>query len=437
MPPASHAIINERTSGRANLLQLIQLRWIAIAGQVVTIAFVQFVFLIPLPLPSLLAVLALQLGFNLFSIAWWRTFRRSEQREVSNRDLFLSLLVDVAGLTAQLYLCGGATNPFVFLYLLQVAIGAVMLRARAVWSLIAITSLSFAALTVFHMPLALPLANDDLLSRPYLLGILLCYAISAGLLAVFIARINRDQLAREARLADLRQQATEQEHIVRMGLLASGAAHELSTPLSTLAVILNDWKHMLDEDMDADQIQDINEMQSQVERCKTIVTGILQSAGEARGEAPHQTSLRDFLDALVAEWRATRQVVDLAYENQLPPDLRVIADPVLAQTLHNVLDNALEASPAWVGLTVMCDKDRLTLAVADRGPGFPDDMLAQLGKPYQSSKDRPGRGLGLFLAVNVLRTLGGSVTARNRVEGGALVVLSLPLAAITIAGENA
>jgi two-component system sensor histidine kinase RegB len=102
----------------------------------------------------------------------------------------------------------------------------------------------------------------------------------------------------------------------------------------------------------------------------------------------------------------------------------------------NVLDNALEASPRWIGLTVTRLSDTLNLVVEDAGPGFAPDMLAQLGKPYRSSTGRPGGGLGLFLVMNVARTLGGSVTASNREAGGAVVTLSLPLAAIMLDDES-
>jgi two-component system sensor histidine kinase RegB len=109
-----------------------------------------------------------------------------------------------------------------------------------------------------------------------------------------------------------------------------------------------------------------------------------------------------------------------------------VFDSTLKQTIFNVLDNALEASPEWLSLEAKREADSLKLSVTDAGPGFAPAMLAQFGKPYQSSKGRPGGGLGLFLAVNVSRTLGGTVTARNRAEGGAVVELTLPLTAISL-----
>jgi two-component system, sensor histidine kinase RegB len=255
-------------------------------------------------------------------------------------------------------------------------------------------------------------------------------------LVIFITRINRNLRARDARLAYLRERAAEEEHIIRMGLLASGAAHELGTPLSTLSVILGDWRRMAPFNSSPELLQEIDEMQAQVTRCKSIVSGILLSAGEARGEEPAETTVRTFLDELVAEWRTTRGVTQFSYHNRFGADLTIVSDSALKQMICNVLDNALEASPQWVGFEVTHDGDLLTMVVTDIGPGFPPEMLAQLGKPYQSTKGRPGAGLGLFLVANVARTLGGSVIARNRPQGGAMVTLSLPLAAITLEEEE-
>lgn len=412
-------------AGLKNVHQLIQLRWIAVVGQIATIAVVHFGFGIALPLDRMLLALACLAAFNVASLLRWR-----RRHEVTDRELFIALLVDVGTLTAQLYWSGGATNPFVFLYLLQVILGAVLLRAEYTWTMVVVTAACFMGLTLFHWPLPLPLDRNQGLASPYIWGLWICFALNAALLVIFITRISRNLRVRDARLADLRQRAAEEEHIVRMGLLASGAAHELGTPLSTLSVILGDWRHMKPFKDDPELLQDVQEMQAQVARCKTIVTGILLSAGEARGESPVETTLHAFLADLVAEWRATRSPTALTFSHTIDEDLPIVSDSALKQTIYNVLDNAFEASPHRVGLEAARDGGQLLLTVTDNGPGFAPEMLAQLGKPYQSSKGRPGGGLGLFLVVNVARTLGGSVSAHNRPEGGAVVTLQLPLAAI-------
>lgn len=421
--------------GLKNMQQLIELRWIAVVGQLATIAAVRFSLGIALPVDAMLAVLVGLVAFNIASL-----LRCRYRREVSNTELFVALLVDVAMLTAMLYLSGGATNPFVFLYLLQVILGAVLLKPWSTWTMVAVTCACFAGLALLSRPLALPLDHDRGLASPYIQGMLICFALNAALLAVFIKRITRNLRARDARLADLRQRAAEEEHIVRMGLLASGAAHELGTPLATLSVILGDWRHMPAFTRDPELLQEVGEMQAQLARCKSIVSGILLSAGEARGESSAKTTVSTFLNDLVDEWRATRPAVAFVFENRFGDDLSMVSDSAVKQMICNVLDNALEASPRWIRFDAARDADAnadvLTLTVTDAGPGFPPGMLAQFGKPYQSSKGRPGGGLGLFLVVNVARTLGGSVAARNRPEGGASVTVTLPLASITLVEQT-
>jgi two-component system sensor histidine kinase RegB len=420
----------EDAAGHDNMLQLIQLRWIAVIGQIATIAIVTLGYDIALPLPKMLEVLACLIAFNLGSHLRWH-----ERRSVTNNELFLALLVDVGILTAQLYLSGGTTNPFVFLYLLQVILSAILLEAWSTWIIVVITSGCVAGLALFSTPLSLPQDHAVRYLGFYVQGMLVCFAINAGLLVFFITRINRNLHVRNAQLADLRQRAAEEEHIIRMGLLASGAAHELGTPLATLSVILGDWRRMPEFSRNSELLEEITEMQAQLKRCKTIVSGILLSAGEARGESSAKTTINTFLDELAEEWRSIRTIVAFEYENRIQEDLPVVFDSALKQMIFNVLDNALEASPSWLCFEAERDANALVLRVADRGPGFAPAMLAQFGKPYQSSKGREGSGVGLFLVVNVARTLGGTVTAHNRTEGGAEVQITLPLAAIAL-GEN-
>ncbi|KQZ56519.1 MULTISPECIES: ATP-binding protein [unclassified Lysobacter] len=414
-------------TGLRNMQQLIQLRWIAVVGQVVTIFVVHYGIGIALPLGTMCAVLAALVAFNLGSQQWWK--RRAH---VSNLALLVGLLVDVISLSIQLYLSGGITNPFVFLYLLQVALGTVLLRSPANWILAAAAGVCFTALAVLPTPLHIAADPGNGLADHYVQGLLICFLLVAALLVVFITRIGRILRERDARLAELRQRAAEEEHIVRMGLLASGAAHELGTPLSTLSVILGDWQHLPSIASETELHHDVAEMLAQVARCKSIVTNILLSAGETRGESPVETTLHELLDDLADEWRAARTPAAFEYQRRCEDDPSIVSDEGLRQMVFNVLDNALEASPAWVALDADCRDGELVIQVSDAGPGFSADVLERLGTPYNSSKGRPGGGLGLFLSVNVARTLGGRLTARNQPQGGAVVTVTLPLSAIAL-----
>lgn len=403
-----------------------QLRWLAVGGQVLTVLVVHLWIGIALPVHLMGPVILFLVALNLAS----RSLHR-RRGTVSNSELFVALLCDVAALTFQLYLSGGATNPFISLYLLQVALGAVLLEAWSSWALAVITSLCFIFLIYVHRPLALPPEFEGQLFQLHMLGMLICFALAANLLVVFIQRISRNLRVRDEHLADLRQRAAEEDHIVRMGLLASGAAHELGTPLATLSVILNDWRRLPAFKSDPELMQEVGEMQGQIDRCKAIVSGILMSSGEARGEGPTRTTVRRFVDDLVAQWRSLQAPARLDYANAFSPDAVIVSDPALQQVIFNIFDNALEASPSHVAVRVERRGGALAIIVEDEGAGFEPGILATLGKPYRSTKGRPGGGLGLFLVSNVMRKLGGTVSAYNRERRGACVVLTLPLAALS------
>lgn len=411
-------------AGRRNMWLLIQLRWIAVVGQLVTILAVRFAMGIHVPMAPLLTTLAVLAGINLIGIV--RIHRRFA---VGPTELTAAMLIDVAALAWQLRLTGGLQNPFISLFLLQIVIGAMLLRSRRSWIIFAAAGLGLAGMALRPVPLPLAPPFDDPFGL-YLAGSLVCFAMIAVLLVLLVTRISRNLSDRDAALATARQRAAEEDHIVRMGLLASGAAHELGTPLSSMSVILNDWQRMPVLASDAELALDIADMQAEVQRCKTIVGGILFSAGEARGVAPEFTTVRRFLSAIVGAWRANRLPATLDYVDAFGPDLAIVSDPALRQVIGNVIDNAAEASPDWIGVAARREDDKLIIEVSDRGPGFPQEILDDFGKPYRSTKGKPGGGLGLFLLVNVLRKLGGTAHATNRASGGAVVRIILPLAAI-------
>jgi two-component system sensor histidine kinase RegB len=420
------AVAPERRAGRANLRQLIELRWLAVGGQLATVLVVHVGLGIALPWAEMLSLLGILVAFNLFSI-----WRNKLAQPVSQIELCVALLVDVGVLTGQLYLAGGSDNPFIYLYLLQVAVASVLLRPAYLGVIVLSTLTGFVALTQWHRPLLLDTTAPTTLSPNYLGGLLMCFLLNVSLLSVFIVRINRNLRQRDAELAELKQRAAEEVHIVRMGLLASGAAHELGTPLATLSVILGDWAHMAPFAGEPELRDEIEEMERQILRCKAIVTGILMSAGEMRGEAPRLTALQAFIDGLAAQWRAAHPNAELALQCEGLPEVEIISDSALQQVVANLLDNATEAAPgALLTLVAACTEGMLSLSVLDDGPGFDAERLKHFGEPYQSSKGQPGRGMGLFLSVNVARTLGGRLEARNREGGGAEVELTLPLASL-------
>lgn len=423
----------ETDAGRRNMELLIQLRWLAVGGQLNTIAIVHGLMGIALPLLPLLAAIGVLTAINIASQPLLK-----RRKNISDLELTTALLFDVAALAWQLHFSGGLTNPFASLFLMQVVLGAILLKPRSSWVIVVATLIALAVLAIDPVPLALPLPYVADPLGLYLKGSLVCFVLIAVLLVAFVSRVSRNLRERDASLAAIRQRAAEEDHIVRMGLLASGAAHELGTPLATLSVLIGDWKTLPRLAEELELRDDLEDMDAAVGRCKAIVSNILMSAGEARGVAPQVTTMRTFISEIVAEWRAARAPEALEFYDGFGEDITIVSDPALRQVIGNVIDNAAEVSPAWVGVAARREAHSLCLEISDQGPGFTAEMLARFGQPYRSTKGRPGGGLGLFLLVNVLRKLGGEASAENLPRIGARVRIRLPLASLAyLPGERA
>lgn len=421
----AHPNLTPETLAGRNMRLLVQLRWIAVAGQLVTILVVHFGLNITLPLaPMLLIVLALAVA-NHFAR------RNLYRRPIGQGAILLALLFDVVALSLQLYLSGGADNPFIAFYLLQLVLGAILLSAPFAAVLVGATVTAYALLIVFGLPLNYPIAL--LISAPFIedIGAWISFTLTGALLVIFVTRVIRNLRARDAYLAQARQTAVEEEGFIRLGLLASGAAHELGTPLSSLSVILNDWSRMPQLTADPELFLDLQEMRNDVVRLKTTVGDILHSVGAPRGEDLGRTRIEPYVQGLVDGWMATHPEVQVTLDCHNVAQVALVTEPAMRQVLLSLLDNAVEASSQSIAVKIWRSPQGLHIAIADQGRGFSEDQLATLGKPIRSTKG-DGRGLGLFLAAALTRRLGGRLRAFNRAEGGATVELVLPVAALGV-----
>nr|WP_314443323.1 ATP-binding protein [uncultured Sphingomonas sp.] len=402
-----------------NMQLLIQLRWIAVAGQLLAVLVAFYLLDVDLPLVAMLSVAGLlALGNLLFAV----TLR---ERWVVPGELFLALLLDMAALTAQLYLSGGVRNPFVSLYLLQIVLGAVLLPASRAWLLAAVSIAAFIFLALYHLPLRVPVPTADDFDL-MLVGAEIAFVMVAVLLVLFTTRISRNLRARDTYVAELRQKAAEEDSIVRMGLFASGAAHELGTPLSSLSVLIGDWQRSAGMSPDPHFREELADARRAVERCREIVSDILDTSGLPRGEAMASLGAETLLEGLVSDWTALHEDVPLDARFVEVRGARIPGEPALRQALWSLLENAGEASPQGIIMRAKIEGDQLVVNILDQGPGFAPEQIAALGQALRSAKGA-GHGLGLFLAASVARRLGGSLEAVNAPEGGASVRFALPL----------
>jgi len=260
-----------QNTNRKNLAQLLLLRIIAILGQGATILFVNNFLEITLPLKQMFAVLAALVLLNCFSFS-----RYKSQKTISDRSLFFELLFDVSAFALQIYFSGGASNPFISLFLLQVIIAAILLKKIYAWGIGLTTIIFYITLSFRYQHLHAFHEHGAMhgFFNLHLQGMLLSYIIAAILLLIFINQIMKNLRERDEKIHEMKKDA-------RAALLATAAAHELGTPLATIAVILNDWKKInLQKDLDSD----ITTIEKQLERCKKIISDILAISGKKRLE---------------------------------------------------------------------------------------------------------------------------------------------------------
>lgn len=373
---------------------------------------------IPLPWWPLAAVISVAGIFNLLLQLRLRT-----ASEAHVWELFSQLLFDIGILSALVFLTGGATNPLVSLLLPPVAIAAMTLPARAVAGITAIAIVVYSLLMVYYLPLPVPDARRA--ASLHLTGMWLTFAASAAMIAWFVVRMTRLIRERDAELADAREQALRDEQVMAMGTLAAGAAHELGTPLATMALLAGELAH--DSSLPAPCREDIALLRQQIAVCKQIITGLSRRAGAARLENAGQRPVGEWLEQLRQHWHAARPQAEsrLTLRGTGSPP-QVLADPRLEQALLNLLNNAATASRDTVDLEIDWNTQRLTLSVRDHGPGFPPAVLAQAGKAgFPPHAD--GSGVGLLLTQSAVEQLGGRLLLDNPPGGGARARIELPL----------
>ncbi|CAK0740633.1 two-component system, sensor histidine kinase RegB [Gammaproteobacteria bacterium] len=407
-----------------NLRRLVVIRAIAFAGQGIAVWMAVTQLALALPLRPLLLILA---SMALLSLAtWWRSHLPFVVRE---SELLGQLIIDVAALTGLFYFTGGATNPFVTLFLLPLAFAAAALPTSHAWTLATLTTACYTLLLFHFVSLPASHAGHAHDFKLHVLGMWFGFVSAAGLIAGFAVRMSSTLRERDRLVAEMREQAIYQERMLALATLAAGAAHELGTPLSTMAVLLKDLAP--DQPLPAEKI-DI--LRSQVARCKEILASLSATAGAARAEGGTRVALDSWLDDTLHKWQAMRPGINTRarFTGDYPVPW-IVAEQTLTQAITNILNNAADASPENVAVEGHWNDDELTLEVADRGPGLAPEVRDTVGEPFTTTKDPDkGLGLGLFLAYTTLSRFGGTVLLMNREHGGVRCRLTLPLAAIKV-----
>lgn len=400
------------------------LRNIEIAGITAAIIIAVRFSGLALPLAPLAIILGLISCLNV--ITWWRL--KSGQR-IYDGEIFVQMLLDVAGLTGIFYYTGGAANPFVWFYLLPLMIAATILPRSHTWSMAMVTVICYSALFIVDVPLEWGHAHHGDASgfQMHVFGMWMGFVMSAGFVAVIIVGMAHTLRQRDRHLTEAREQALQNERLAALGTLAAGAAHELGTPLGTMAIVTTELENEYVNPEHHALQKKLSILHSQIDRCKDALSVISADAGTDRAESGQRMPVKTYLDNVVHEWQAQRPDATLETRSgSTAENTEIVAERTLTQALINILNNAADASPNAVQLVSGWTAEELLLEITDRGPGIVTDLHNRLGKTPVSTK-KEGLGLGLYLAHATLQRLGGTVTISNRNNGGALTRITLPL----------
>jgi two-component system sensor histidine kinase RegB len=408
----------------SELLKLLsRLRTVAIVSQIVAIAAANYVLAGPLPLRELgLAVGALAL----WNVLNYRAVRAP--RAVGEGEVMLHLSVDIAVLTALLYFTGGPTNPFVSLYLVPISLAATSLPARFSWLTVAMCGAGYALLWWRSVPL--PPVHPRFGSEfdLHLAGMWVNFVVAAVLIAVFVGRMAQLVRQRDRELAAMRENALRDQQVVELGTLAAGTAHELNTPLSTLAILASELEETT---ADPAQKRQLSAMLDEIRVINERLTRIAGAVNAERSAGARHVDLETFLRELLGHWAEAHPEIELGVRFETEPrNTPIVVEATIEQAIRNVLDNAAHATVAnggrRVDVAIGVRGSRLAFAVTDQGAGLDPDVRDDVGLKAVSTKSG-GLGIGLLLSRAALQRFGGRLELKDAPSGGVEAQIELPL----------
>jgi two-component system sensor histidine kinase RegB len=405
--------------GRISLRTLVPIRWVAIAGQALALLTVHYGLGFHLPLLSALAVVAASALLNVVLIV-----RRQVARELSERYAALCLGYDILQLAILLYLTGGLANPFSILFLAPVTVAATILSRRLVIALSVLAIAAISALALWHFPL--PWRTGPLVFPPEIIvGAWTALVLATVFIALYTWSVAQDARRLRDAVAATQLALAREQRVSAVGALAAAAAHELGSPLATIAVVAKEL--VRDLPPDSPYAEDAALLLSQSERCSRILAELSQRPEEDGGSPYTRLSISALVEAAGAPHK-NRGIRLIFAATGTPEDdePQVRRSPEIMHGLNNLIQNAVQFARREVTVTTFWDAQRVSVEITDDGPGFMLHLLGRLGEPYLSTRAGAANhmGLGIFIAQSLLERSGARLTFENLEEGGAHVVIS-------------
>jgi two-component system sensor histidine kinase RegB len=418
-PPVATAAEPRRSPGSVRVRTLLYIRWFAVVGQAVALLVVHEFLELKLPLADCLALLVASVLVNLYLL-----LTRSSSAWLPEHEAAFSLGYDVVQLSALLYLTGGLQNPFALLILAPVTVSATILSLRSTLGLGLFVALAISVLVLFHEPLPWTKPGFTLPSL-YLWGLWTALTFATGFIAIYVSRVAAEARSMEAALTETQIALAREQRLSALGSLAAAVAHELGSPLGTIAVVAKELAH--DVPADSQLRPDIDLLVSETMRCRDILAQLSQARDDQDAGSPFQTPpLSALVEEVIGQQGSTLVPIELIRRpGGTAREPNVVRQPEMLHGLANLVQNAVQFASTRVAVVVAWTAREVSVTVEDDGPGFSAAVLARLGEPYISSRTGSAghMGLGVFIAQTLLSRIGGRLSFGNGGDGGARVVI--------------
>jgi len=399
----------------------INLRWIGILGQLITINSVKFIFNFDFDFISANIIIFIGAISNIFLIYNYNKI------QLSNRSALNFLLIDIIQLSSLLYLTGGVVNPFSIFLLIPSVFASSHLKIKTNLFLIFVTLLSIIFLTFFSLDLPKPLSDHFHVSPYYYYSIPLALIIALLFLNYFAIIFGAESKLRKDALNKMEEIMANEHEMLSLGGQAAAAAHSLGTPLSTIKIITQELSKQLKGQKDV--VQDIELLSSQVERCNEILKKLSLNPNEEDDFIDEDLSMRDYLKEIILSFKETSKKDFILNLDQDFNSKRITKSIEIVYGLRNFIGNANKFCKSKVFISLKSNSDFTIVAIEDDGDGYPSDILSKIGEPYLRStkafdKEKKGLGLGLFIGKTLLEKNFASVNCSNsETRSGAEVVI--------------
>ena len=390
----------------------ISLRWIGIIGQIVSVYIVYFYFNFDFDFLYSNLIILIGILSNIYLIFVYK------KTQLSDRSAFIYLIIDIMQLSGLIFLTGGITNPFIIFLIIPSVFASSNLSFRTNTLLVFITTLSIIFLTFYSKSLPGPLSDHFHVSPYYYYSIPLALIIALVFLNYFAILFGAESRLRKEALNKMEEVMAKEHELLSLGGQAAAAAHSLGTPLSTIKIISQELMKQLSNQKDV--IQDIELLNSQVERCNQILKRLTLNPIEEDEFIDEDINLKEYLKEIISSFKETSKKEFILNVDEDSNPKKITKSIEIIYGLRNFIGNANKYSKDKIYISLKSDNDFSEIIIEDDGEGYPNDIISKIGEPYlktvrQNKKEMSGLGLGIFIGKTLLEKNFASVKCENSI----------------------